>query len=921
VSSDQKTHSRLLAAATAVAAIAFAAWLCRLCTSRPDIYFLEQHAPAAWIVYPKPSLCMLYKDSEVSATFGRTFVLKGAPTNAKLSLRALTRWSLAINNAAVGSSVPGRNWKDATELDVAGRLHPGTNEILVTVFSTNSPPALWLALDAAGTQIVSDAAWDVSLMDAVTMKAAIAGAPVEFGKGNPIAGAEAPLPSLLKHIFTLLISGAFSAALLVRGGAWLKNYELRGSPHGSLDSPRAIAIAVAVPAVLWAALFLNNHHLLPPRAGYDADNHLEHINYIRTRWKLPLATDGWQMYQPPLYYAISAVLLAPFSASAFSPQAAEILRTFGFCIGVAQFSMVFLCLRLLFPGRLGLQWFGLVLAAFLPECLGVSQFATNECLAATFFSAAVYFCLRILKEDSNSPKLFFGFGLCLGATLLTKFTGIIGIPFFAVALLSRPAFNTRFPSRIRLSNVLLGFVVAFIACGWHYFRVWRHFGNPLIGNWDPASGYHWWMEDGYHVRAWLFRFGTCLRYPWFSGANGFADGLYSTLWGDGLWSGVVTTTDRPPWNYEMMAASYVLALLPTCLILIGGVIALRRFIRKPEAAWFLLLGVVGATLAALIFMCLKLPSYHQVKAFYGMIAVVPICALATLGMDFLTRRSKLVGLTAGTLMGAWALSSFTAYWIRSSDPETHLTLGRYYADKGNPSAATQEYLEACRLAPRNPKVRDRLAFQLSRQNPAETARLVEMNLSEFPDFAESHSVKASLLGGQKQIDAGIAEAKKSIELAPDQAYAYPPLWNLYMESGRYRDAAEVGRAGLRISPFDAELQRKTGFAFLRDGDSTNACIHYAHAVTLQPDVPEMRDGSGLALMASHNSEAAVNQFKRAVELKSDDANYHYHLAQALAAVERFDEAIAQCKRALELDPSLSDARDTLKRLQAINMFP
>ena len=899
----------------AVAAVVFVLWIYRLCMTRPDIYFLEQHSPAEWIVYPKPPLGMLYVNSEVSATFRRTFVLKNAPPKAKLSLRALTHWNLAVNGTALGSSTYDQNWKHATELDISRQLYPSTNEILVTVFNTNGPPALWLALDAGNDKIVSDAGWDASLMDAVTMKAALAGAPAEFGKGNPIGGAERPLPSLLKHIFTLLIFGVFSAALLVRVGAWPKDYEGRGAPCGPLDSPRFAAIAIAIPAVLWAALFFNNHHQLPPRVGYDAENHLQYINYIRTQWKLPLATDGWQMYQPPLYYLISAVLLVPFSANAFTPQAEVILRTFDFCIGVAQFTMVFLCLRLLFPRSVGLQWFGLVLAAFLPECLGMSQFFTNECLAAAFFSAAVYFCLRILKDDSNSPKLFAGFGLCLGASLLTKFTGVIGIPLFATALLSRPVLNTRFPTRIRLPTILLGFAVAAIVCGWHYFRVWRHFGNPLVGNWDPASGYHWWMEDGYHVRAWLFRFGTCLRYPWFSGVNGFADGLYSTLWGDGLWSGVVTTTDRPPWNYELMAAGFLLALLPTCLILIGIFITLTRFIRKPDAVWFVLPGIVAATVAAIIFMSIKLPNYAQAKAFYGMIAVVPICALATVGMEFVAKRGRIATLAAGTLMGAWALNGFASYWLRTSNPETHLTLGRYYAQMGNPYAAFQEYQEAARLAPHDPNVRSRLAFQLAGQNPAEASRLVEMNLNEFPDFAESHSVKAMLLDGQKQFDAGIAEAKKSIELAPDQAYAYVPLWSLYMESFHYRAAAEAGRAALRISPFDAELQRKTGLAFLRDEDVTNASIHYAHAVTLQPKAPEMHDGYGLAMMEYHNSEAAVKQLRQAVELKPEDASYHYHLAQALAENGLIGEAIAPCKRALELDPNLPGARESLKEFQ------
>ena len=574
-----------------VAAVAFLAWVSHLCLGRSDIYFLERHAPAEWIVYPKPSLCLLINDSDYSATFHRVFVLNHAPSSAKLSLRGLTRWSLAINGLAVAASSPGKNWKQAAELDVSRQLHSGTNEILVTVFNTNGPPVLWLALDAGGNQIVSDTAWDTSLMDAATEKAAIAGAPRQFVNGNPISGAETPLSSLLKELPALLVFALFSAALLVRGGSWLKSYRDQGEPQGSLASAKFAAIAVAVPALLWAVLFLNNHRFLPYRVGYDAANHLEYIQYIRTSWKLPLATDGWQTYQPPLYYLLSAVLLLPFDAGHFSPAAFAVLRLFGFGIGVAHFAIIFLCLRVLFPRRLGLQWFGLLLAAFLPETLGFSQFITNETLAATLFSAAVYFCLRILKEDNNSPRLFLGFGLCLGASLLAKFTGIIGLPLFAVALLSRPVLNARFPSRIRAPNILLAFALAFAVCGWHYLRVWRHFGNPLLGNWDAASGHSWWMEDGFHVRSWFFRFGTCLVYPWFSGINSFADGLYSTFWGDGMWSGVVTTVDRPPWNYDLMAAGYLLALLPMCLIAIGTILALRRFIRQPDPIWFLLIGV------------------------------------------------------------------------------------------------------------------------------------------------------------------------------------------------------------------------------------------------------------------------------------------------------------------------------------------
>lgn len=916
MSFQPKQSNRLITAAFAVAAFAFLTWVLYLCLGRSDIYFLESHAPAEWILYPNPSQCLLIKDSELSATFRRGFVLNNSPASAKLSIRGLTRWSLAINGLAVAASTPGKNWKQATELDVSHQLHPGTNEILVTVFNTNGPPVLWLALDAGSNQVLSGPDWDVSLMDALTVKAAVAGAPRQFINGNPTSGAESPLPSLLKCLPALLVFALFSAAVVVRAGAWLKGYREQGEPEGKLTSAKFAAIAVAIPALLWAVLFLNNHRFLPYRTGYDAVKHLDYIHYIRTFWKLPLATEGWQMYQPPLYYLLSAVLLLPFGPANFNATAFAVLRLFGFSIGVAHFIIIFLCLRVLFPGRLGLQWFGLLLAACLPETLWLSQFVTNESLAATLFSAAIYFCLRILKEDDNSPWLFFGFGLCLGASLLTKFTGIIGLPVFAVALLSRPALNARFPSRIRVSNILLAFALIFAVCGWHYLRVWRHFGNPLLGNWDAAAGHTWWMEDGYHTRSWFFRFGTCLVYPWFSGINGFADGLYSTFWGDGMWSGVVTTVDRPPWNYDLMAAGYLLALLPMFLIVSGTVIAFRRFIRRPDPILFLLVGVAFSTLAALIFMSLKLPSYAQIKSFYGLIALVPICVFGVLGWEFILRRRKPVFLAAATLMGVWAINSYASFWIRSWDPEAHLTLGRFLAiPVGDTYGAIQEYTEALRLAPNDPKVRNRLATQLAHQDPAEMNRLLQLNLKEHPDYAETHSIVSFLFGQQRRFDEGIAEARKAIALAPDQPLASDPLWKLLMAAGRFREAAEASRAGLRVSPTNPEIQCQAGLAFLLSGDPTNAVIHFNHAVTLDPDSADARDGYGTALLALHQKKSALEQSSKAVQLKPDSAAFHYHLAQALAANGKTADAIKECRRALELNPDLSAASDTLKSLE------
>ena len=49
---------------------------------------------------------------------------------------------------------------------------------------------------------------------------------------------------------------------------------------------------------------------LPPHWGYDAKFQGEYIHYILDHQSLPLASDGFSMYHPPLYYGLSAAVVA-----------------------------------------------------------------------------------------------------------------------------------------------------------------------------------------------------------------------------------------------------------------------------------------------------------------------------------------------------------------------------------------------------------------------------------------------------------------------------------------------------------------------------------------------------------------------------------------------------------------------------------
>jgi hypothetical protein len=114
------------------------------------------------------------------------------------------------------------------------------------------------------------------------------------------------------------------------------------------------------------------------------------------------------------------------------------------------------------------------------------------------------------------------------------------------------------PRNISQLGLLLG--VCVVVCGWHYARVWAHYGSPFLGGWEPHRGISWWQDPGYRTSAFYLKFGEALCHPWFRALQSFGDAIYATLWGDGQFGGGgVESTRCPAWNYDLMYLGYWLA--------------------------------------------------------------------------------------------------------------------------------------------------------------------------------------------------------------------------------------------------------------------------------------------------------------------------------------------------------------------------
>ncbi len=692
---------------------------------------------AEWVLYPKPLEGTRHRAVPLTATFQRSFVLAASPAQAVLTLRAFSEAAVTLNgHPACATASPASNWKSPLTADVTRLLRPGTNVLTVSVTNSAGPPALWLHLQAGPLAVATGEDWQATLAGSDWQPARLATRPPASGPDNPLSDSESTLDSLKRAWPFLAAFAALSLLLLklfgaiINGQSSILNLKLAPSSWPWL--------LLTVIMVARAALFLHNAPLLPRSTGFDAEAHEDYVQFILQHHALPLPADGWEMYQPPLYYTAGALLLGAGGYSLADDDATLLLRGINGVAGLIHCWLALLCLRLLFPGNASAQAAGLLLAAFIPPHLYLSQAVTNEPLAGLFVTVALYFYLRLWsrrREEasrmsalrrSGSLWLHIGLGAALGAAMLTKVSALIPVVVFLAALIIQSRMreagaqrtgagpSTLNPQLSTLHQLLAVLLPILLICGWHYGRAWAHTGRSLVGTWDASSSLAWWQDPGFHTGAFYTSFGQALVRPLFSAVHSFADGFYSTLWGDGLASGAARLVARPPWNYDLMNAAALLS-LGLCLIFLAGLALavvrvncqLRIFNAHssiPPAQfpgpWSVICSLVLIIALAVLYISLRVPSYALVKAFYAFPALVPFAALFALGWGRVSgikchasRPWHLIpdtwNLTLGIWLLTWSLTTYSAFWIRPANPQTHLLCGLYLADhQRDPEALT-----------------------------------------------------------------------------------------------------------------------------------------------------------------------------------------------------------------------------------------
>jgi len=618
----------------------------------PDVYFLTDTADAQWIKYDTEFELLSKRPERLMVEFRHRFEIHKPVEGAQFTVQAMKHCSVFLDGKTLFTHPYDSNkWKQVHEITIPFTASPGVHDLVLVITSENSHPAV--IAHSETLPIRTGLEWVASVDGNHWTPAAMASA-VRLPKvSNEFPEATEGFVKILPYLVLIF---TVTTLLSLRGDS---ASEERPEPGKRLPEPSRFRFYVFA---AWLILSVNNMFKISSHIGYDVMQHIKYIDFIVTEAALPLATDGWQMFQAPLYYLISAPLQGLLTPWFLPGTVVQMLRIIPILCGLLQIEIVYRASRLVFPQRKDLQYIAIITGSLLPMHIYICQVVGNEPLAGCLISLVILYCLKLIvvPQEEKQPRFFVLLGLFWGLSLLSKVTAVLLSPVLVLSILAHSRM-VKLPHKYVISSVSIVFSVSLLTAGWYYFRNYLEFGSFFVGGWDPSRGFQWWQDPGYRTWSHLLSFGQSLVTPVFSGAIGFWDALYSTLWLDGFNSAESTFQRRPPWNIHFMTAGALLAVIPTLFILSSIWYGVRK--QNPSRnAVILSIGTLALFIAVVLDLYIQLPIYSTAKSSYTLGLLPCYALLAAAGAEpFLGNRiTRSITIAA---FSCWVFAAYAAYFV------------------------------------------------------------------------------------------------------------------------------------------------------------------------------------------------------------------------------------------------------------------
>jgi len=197
--------------------------------------------------------------------------------------------------------------------------------------------------------------------------------------------------------------------------------------------------------------------------GHDAHAHVEHINYVALHGHMAPPDGGWEFYQPPVYYWLSALVMNAGSGLGWTETSCLKILQWGSCVST---SVVLACVLyisgIVFPGRQSLVSRSLLvgMVAVIPGMVFLSSQINNDVPAQLIFFLGMSVLLKWWQRPSWLQVI--AFALLSGLGILTKTNCVLMLPIALVALLCRSDITLR----LKFGVVLLAAAIVLCVSGW-----------------------------------------------------------------------------------------------------------------------------------------------------------------------------------------------------------------------------------------------------------------------------------------------------------------------------------------------------------------------------------------------------------------------------------------------------------------------
>jgi tetratricopeptide (TPR) repeat protein len=447
------------------------------------------------------------------------------------------------------------------------------------------------------------------------------------------------------------------------------------------DAPKARRplLAAAAFSLLLAALAarLHNAWASPALSGYDAFGHFTYVWYLAETGRVPLATEGWSFFHPPLYYALMASLWKGLAA--FDPLLRlKVGKVLVAALGVLPSAVAWWVLRRRRPAQPRLAFLAAAAMLLVPVQLYSSGFLGNEGLHAVAGSLALAALVAALERPTNTRAALLG--LALGAAMLVK-ASAFAIVAGAFAALALQAVHARQAGRGALRLLVVAATLLLVA-GPYYARNVAVYGQPFqlsrgtflvsyVEDNQPRAARGW--ADYLTFDPLIFR-----RPSWPRGAAPDSDpgpygfersvresvwtGLYANAWFDGFGGWVLPSVVDSERARRAGQALLTLGLAPTLLMLIGMVSALAGLRRRWDDTTVAFAAVSAAMGVLFVYGTREAPIAGAVKATYLTPVGVVFAYWFAAGVERFEGGSRLRRGATNTACALVATISLAVFW-------------------------------------------------------------------------------------------------------------------------------------------------------------------------------------------------------------------------------------------------------------------